>query len=97
MDDEAMGIDRSIEWRNGHRYITVEGADDKDERVELKHLLVKQCAMVCRGTTCFATTNGVAKFSWRSAKRQPSEVKHRKTAREKVWRGSPRLWDTARL
>ncbi|KAK3175546.1 hypothetical protein K4F52_010179 [Lecanicillium sp. MT-2017a] len=83
MDDEAMGLDKSIEWKNGHRYITVEGADGKDDRVELKELLVKQCAVVCRGTTCFATKNGVAKFSWRSAKRQPSEVKHLKTAREK--------------
>jgi hypothetical protein len=83
MDDEAMGLDRSIEWKTGHRYITVQGADGKEERVKLKHLLVKQCAVVCRGTTCFATENGVAKFSWRSAKRQPSEVKHLKTAREK--------------
>jgi hypothetical protein len=83
MDSEAMGLDKSIEWKNGHRYIAVEGADGKDERVELKHLLVKQRAVVCRGTTCFATKNGVAKFSWRSAKRQPSEVKYLKTAREK--------------
>ena len=41
MDNEAMGLGRSIEWKNGHHYITVEGADSKDERIELKHPLVK--------------------------------------------------------
>ncbi|KAK2589593.1 hypothetical protein QQS21_012724, partial [Conoideocrella luteorostrata] len=83
MDDEAMGLDRSIEWKNSHCYITVEGANGKDERVELKQLAAKQRAVLCRGITCFLTKKGVAKFSWRSAKRQPSEVSHFKTAREK--------------
>lgn len=91
MDDETMGRDMSIEWKNSHRYITVESADGKDERVELKQLLVKQRAVVCRGTTCFLTNKGVAKFSWRSAKRQPSEVKHLKAAREKGVEGVAKL------
>ncbi|KAK2590651.1 hypothetical protein QQS21_011664 [Conoideocrella luteorostrata] len=91
MDNEAMGLDRSIEWKDSHRYMTVERADGKDERVELKDLLVKQRAVVCRGTTCFSTNKGVAKFSWRSAKRQPSEVRHLQTARDKGVQGIARL------
>lgn len=66
-----------------HRYITVERADGKDERFQLNRLLVKERAVVCRGTSCFSTSEGVAKFSWHSAKRQPSEVRHLKTGREK--------------
>ena len=91
MDDEAMGLDQSIEWKEKHRYITVEGANGKDKRVELNQLLVRQRAVVCRGTTCFATKHGVAKFSWRSAKRQPSEVNHLKTVREKGVEGVAEL------
>ena len=83
MDDKSMGLDKSIDWESGSRYVTVQNADGKSERVKLEQLLVKQRAVVCRGTTCFATREGVAKFSWRSAKRQPSEVKHLQRAREK--------------
>ncbi|OAA51794.1 serine/threonine-protein kinase Sgk2 [Metarhizium rileyi] len=83
MDDESMGLDKSIDWESGSRYITIQNADGKSERVKLEQLLVKQRAVVCRGTTCFATKKGVAKFSWRSAKRQPSEVKHLQRAHEK--------------
>ncbi len=53
------------------------------KRVDLKGLLVRQRAVVCRGATCFATRQGVAKFSWRSDKRQLSEVKLLKLAQEK--------------
>ncbi|KAH8707831.1 hypothetical protein BB8028_0002g05710 [Beauveria bassiana] len=83
MADDAMGLDLSIEWKKSHRYITVEDGNGNDKRVELKGLLVRQRAVVCRGTTCFLTKQGVAKFSWRSDKRQPSEVKHLKLAQEK--------------
>ncbi|KAH8713512.1 hypothetical protein HC256_006658 [Beauveria bassiana] len=83
MDNGAMGLDMSIEWKNSHRYITVEDGNGDDKRVELNRLLVRQRAVVCRGTTCFSTKQGVAKFSWRSDKRQPSEVKHLKLAQEK--------------
>ena len=91
MDDEAMGLDQSIDWKDKHRYVTVEGSNGKDKRVELNQLLVRQRAVVCRGTTCFATKQGVAKFSWRSAKRQPSEVNHLKTVREKGVEGVAEL------
>ncbi|KAM3552429.1 hypothetical protein ARSEF4850_007390 [Beauveria asiatica] len=83
MDNDAMGLDMSIEWKNSHRYITVEDGNGDDKRVELNRLLVRQRAVVCRGTTCFSTRQGVAKFSWRSDKRQPCEIKHLKLAQEK--------------
>ncbi|OAA62914.1 serine/threonine-protein kinase Sgk2 [Cordyceps fumosorosea ARSEF 2679] len=83
MDDAAMGLDMSIEWKNSHRYITVEDGNGYDKRVELNGLLVRQRAVVCRGTACFLTRQGVAKFSWRSDKRQPPEVEHLKLAQEK--------------
>ncbi|KAM4061466.1 serine/threonine-protein kinase [Hirsutella rhossiliensis] len=83
MDDDAMGLDMSVEWKNSRRYITVEDVNGDDKRMELNGLLVRQRAVVCRGTTCFSTRQGVAKFSWRSDKRQPSEVKHLKLVQEK--------------
>ncbi|KJZ68814.1 hypothetical protein HIM_11788 [Hirsutella minnesotensis 3608] len=87
MDDNAMGLDMSIEWKNSHRYITVEDINGDKKRMELNGLLVRQRAVVCRGTTCFSTRQGVAKFSWRSDKRQPSEVRHLKLAQEKGVQG----------
>ncbi|KAM3556916.1 hypothetical protein ARSEF4850_005304 [Beauveria asiatica] len=83
MDDAAMGLDMSIEWKNSHRYITVEDGNGDDKRVELNGLLVWQRAVVCRGTTCFSTRHGVAKFSWRLDKRQSSEVRLLKLAQER--------------
>lgn len=87
MDDNAMGLDLFIEWKNSHRYITVEDINGDKKRMELNGLLVRQRAVVCRGTTCFSTRQGVAKFSWRSDKRQPSEVRHLKLAQEKGVQG----------
>ena len=75
MDDAAMGLDRSIKLNERHRYVIARNIEGQDKQVELSTLLVRQRAIVCRGTTCFKTRQGVAKFSWRSAKR-PSEVKH---------------------
>ena len=74
MDDAAMGLDTSIKFNERHRYVTAKNAEGQDKQLELSTLLVRQRAIVCRGTTCFKTRQGVAKFSWRSAKR-PSEVK----------------------
>ncbi|KAK2591533.1 hypothetical protein QQS21_010783 [Conoideocrella luteorostrata] len=88
MDDKAMGLDMSIEWKHNHRFITVEDGDGNDKRVKLDELLVRQRAVVCRGTTCFSIKKqGVAKFSWRSDKRQPSEVEHLKLSQEKAVEG----------
>ena len=75
MDDAAMGLDTSIRLNERHRYVTARNTEEQDIQVELNTLLVRQRAIVCRGTTCFKTRQGVAKLSWRSAKR-PSEVKH---------------------
>ena len=83
MGDEEMGLDQSIEWKEKHGYVTVEGSDGKDKRVELNQLLNRQRAVVCRGIACFGAKQGVVKFSWRSARRQPSAVNHLKTTREK--------------
>lgn len=76
MEDNAMGLDLSIETKNRHRYITVGDANGCDTRMPLGRLLVRQRAVVCRGTTCFSAKQGVVKFSWRSDKRQPSEAAH---------------------
>ncbi|OAA35271.1 serine/threonine-protein kinase Sgk2 [Metarhizium rileyi] len=83
MADAAMGLDISIEWENSHRSIIVEDGNSNDKRVELNRLLVWQQAVVCRGTACFLTRQGVAKFSWRLDKRQSSEVELLKLAQEK--------------
>ncbi len=48
-----MGLDMAIEWNTDHRYITVEDGNGDDKGVELNGLLVRQRAVVCRGTTCF--------------------------------------------
>ena len=52
-----VGIPKSnlTEWKEKHHYITVKGSDGKDKRAELNQLLVRQRAVVCRGTTCFTT------------------------------------------
>ncbi|OAA42147.1 serine/threonine-protein kinase Sgk2 [Metarhizium rileyi] len=78
MNNDAMGLDTFVEQKNNRRYVVAKDAAGKEKRVEVakKKLLVRQRAIVCRGTTCYSTAEGVAKFSWRSADRQPSEVKH---------------------
>ncbi|GAB0143852.1 hypothetical protein EsHS_00004354 [Epichloe bromicola] len=63
MGDDAMGLEMSIDWKKNHRYMTAEDAEGKDERMELSKLLVRQRAVVCRGTTCFSIRQGVVKFS----------------------------------
>lgn len=53
---------------------------------------VKQRAVVCRGTTCFRSSNraNVVKFSWTSDKRPP-EAKHVRLAHEKEVEGIAKL------
>ncbi|KAI0448354.1 serine/threonine-protein kinase Sgk2 [Xylaria acuta] len=59
MDDDAMGLDTFIEREDGYRYVRLDKA------------MVRQKAIVCRGTTCYETQNShVAKFSWASDKRK---------------------------
>ncbi|ORY57479.1 serine/threonine-protein kinase Sgk2 [Pseudomassariella vexata] len=72
MDDDLMGLDTFIERRGEHRYVTLDDVSGKDTRVRLDKAMVRQMAIVCRGTTCYETQNShVAKFSWASDKRKP--------------------------
>ncbi|KAI9163551.1 hypothetical protein HJFPF1_05168 [Paramyrothecium foliicola] len=79
MNDTAVGLDSSVEWKESHGSMTAKDADGRNKQLELSVLLVRQRAVVYRGTTCFVTRQGVAQFSWRSSKR-PSEVKNLKQA-----------------
>lgn len=94
MDDAMMGLDIYIERQNGrngetkmHRNVILDDMSGKRTRIGLMRAIVRQNAIVCRGTTCFETRdNHVAKFSWSSDKRQP-EVEHLKLAAKKGVRG----------
>ncbi|KAM4056518.1 kinase [Hirsutella rhossiliensis] len=91
MSDDAMGLDTFIEREGGHRHATLDDTSGNETRVKLEELIVRQRAIVCRGTTCYRTRNGhVAKFSWASDKRKP-EVDHLKLAGEKDVKGVARV------
>lgn len=71
MDDNMMGLDTFVERQDGHRYVTLDDASGKETRLRLDKAMVRQKAIVCRGTTCYETQNShVAKFSWASDKRK---------------------------
>ncbi|KKF93904.1 hypothetical protein CFO_g3736 [Ceratocystis platani] len=71
MDDDIMGLDTFMERRDGHRYVTLDDASGKETRLRLDKLMIRQKAIVCRGTTCYETQDShVAKFSWTSDKRK---------------------------
>ncbi|KAK3371853.1 serine/threonine-protein kinase Sgk2 [Lasiosphaeria ovina] len=87
MDDDAMGLDTFIEREDGRRYITLSDASDNQTRIRLDKAMVRQKAIVCRGTTCYQTENNhVAKFSWASDKRKP-EVEYLRLAEERGVQG----------
>ncbi|KAI0798918.1 serine/threonine-protein kinase Sgk2 [Xylaria sp. FL0064] len=70
MDNDAMGLDTFIEREDKH-YITVDDVNSNETRIRLLRPIVRQKAIVCRGTTCYETQdNNVAKFSWASDKRK---------------------------
>ncbi|KAL2888559.1 serine/threonine-protein kinase Sgk2 [Ceratocystis lukuohia] len=80
MDDDTMGLDTFMERRDGHRYVTLDDASGKETRLRLDKLIIRQKAIVCRGTTCYKTQDSyVAKFSWASD-RQKLEVEQLKRA-----------------
>ncbi|KAK7416064.1 hypothetical protein QQZ08_012146 [Neonectria magnoliae] len=86
MDDDVMGLDTFIERENGHRYITLDDASGDETRIRLAKAMVRQRAIVCRGTTCYETRNShVAKLSWASDKRK-LEVEQLKLAEERGFR-----------
>ncbi|KAJ3573570.1 hypothetical protein NPX13_g4651 [Xylaria arbuscula] len=71
MDNNAMGLDTFIEREGKHHYITVDDVDSNKARIRLSRPIVRQRAIVCRGTTCYETQDShVAKFSWASDKRK---------------------------
>lgn len=91
MGNDAMGLDIFIERENTHRYVTLDAAGGKETRVKLTKPIVRQRAIVCRGTTCYATRDGhVAKFSWASDKRK-LEVEQLKLAEERGVKGVAKL------
>ncbi|KAI3331263.1 serine/threonine-protein kinase Sgk2 [Ustulina deusta] len=71
MDNDAMGLDTFIEREGMHHYVTVSDIDSNETRIRLLRPIVRQKAIVCRGTTCYETQDSnVAKFSWASDKRE---------------------------
>ena len=91
MDDDAMGLDTFIEREDGRRYATLSDASENQTRIRLDKAMVRQKAIVCRGTTCYETENNhVAKFSWASDKRKP-EVEYLKLAEERGVQGVAKL------
>ncbi|KAL7963196.1 serine/threonine-protein kinase Sgk2 [Trichoderma compactum] len=82
MDDDALGLDTFIKREGKHRYLCLD-----DSRVRLDKAMVRQRAIVCRGTTCYRTWNGhVAKLSWASDKRE-LEVEQLEQAEQRGVRG----------
>ncbi|ODA82744.1 hypothetical protein RJ55_01253 [Drechmeria coniospora] len=91
MDDDAMGLDTFIEREDGHRNVTLDDASGNETRVRLGGAIVRQKAVICRGTTCFRAGKGdVAKFSWTSDKRK-LEVKQLRLAEERGVKGVARV------
>ncbi|CAH0054794.1 unnamed protein product [Clonostachys solani] len=96
MDNEAMGLDLFIERETDaeskeHRHVTLDDANDNATRIRLVQAMVRQKAVVCRGTTCFRTgSNHVAKFSWASDKRK-LEVEQLKLAEKRGVKGVARV------
>ena len=94
MDDEELGLDTFTELHNEGRFITIStDATGKEKRMQLDEApFVKQHAIVCRGTTCFRSSDqsSVVKFSWTSDKRPP-EADHLRLACEKGGGGIAKL------
>ncbi|KAJ8127438.1 hypothetical protein O1611_g6198 [Lasiodiplodia mahajangana] len=93
MDDNALGRDIFRQKQEGNYQVMLYDANsssssnNKERAVKLTREMVKQQAIVCRGTTCYETENNeVAKFSWASTKRE-LEVNHLKLAKVKGVQG----------
>ena len=94
MSDEELGLDTYIEQDGTDRVITIRAdAPRKGNRLRLEKLpFVKQRAIVCRGTTCFRTSDQekVLKFSWTSDQR-PCESELLRLAHKKGVEGVARF------
>ncbi|KAL7899215.1 serine/threonine-protein kinase Sgk2 [Trichoderma sp. SZMC 28014] len=88
MDNGAMGLDTFIERSGGHLYLNLDDVKNGEEkRIRLDKAMVRQRAIVCRGTTCYETEHGhVAKFSWTSSKRK-LEMEQLKQAEQRGVKG----------
>ncbi len=97
MSDQELGLDTSIECTGTKRTITLaEDVSGTTRKLQLDQKpFVKQQTVVCRGTTCFRTTDylNVVRFSWTTDTR-PSEADHLRLAHERASRASPNYWDT---
>ncbi|TWU79100.1 hypothetical protein ED733_008727 [Metarhizium rileyi] len=91
MDENATGLDMFIKRENEYRHITLDDLSGNKIRVRLDKAIVRQQAIVCRGTTCYKTQNNqVAKFSWVSDKRK-LEAEQLKLAEQRGVKGVARL------
>ncbi|KAI1319102.1 hypothetical protein F5Y16DRAFT_391182, partial [Xylariaceae sp. FL0255] len=91
MDGDAIGLDTFLEQEDKHLYITLNDIDEQETRVRLVRPMVRQKAIVCRGTTCYETQDcSVAKFSWASDNRM-QEVKQLELARDRGVKGVARV------
>ena len=78
MDEEQLGLDTFIE-RDGDRHFVRVQHEESEVRLELQPKpLIRQRAIVSRGTSCFLSRMGnsedweyVTKFSWTSDRREP--------------------------
>ena len=101
MSDDELGLDTFVERDGTKEFVTV--IDDTigtDRRLQIETSpIAKQCAIVCRGTSCFLTTDhkNVAKFSWISASRWLTEPDLLKIAQEKNVKGVARLLGYKRI
>ena len=86
MSNEELGLDTFIEHNGEDKLITfTDDTTGKKKEFQLEqNPFFKQRATVCRGTTCYRTSDQetVVKFSWTSDKR-PSEAKFLNIARER--------------
>ncbi|KID96855.1 serine/threonine-protein kinase Sgk2, partial [Metarhizium majus ARSEF 297] len=91
MDDDAMGLDTFIERGDACRHVTLDDASGNEMRLKLDKAMVRQRAIVCRGTTCYEAQNSqVAKFSWASDKRK-LEAEQLKLAEQRGVKGVARV------
>ncbi|KAF4120787.1 Protein kinase domain [Geosmithia morbida] len=91
MDGDERGLDTFIERTDRNRHFVLNDPSGNILTIRLSRPIVRQKAIVCRGTTCYATQDGqVAKFSWVSDKRTP-EADLLKLAQERGVEGVPKL------
>ena len=94
MSDEELGLDTFIERKVKSESVMVVDGSGKEQRLQLESQPIAcQAAIVGRGTSCYPTTDGksVAKFSWVSACRTPTEPDLLALAHTRMVKGIPRM------